>query len=140
MLSKREEKALRNVPLFTDLSKKAFRRVVREMDEELFSPGQAIVKQGDPGGRFHIILEGRAKVKVGGRTSAKLGPGDYFGEISLLDKEDRSATVEADTHIKGLSITSWNFITLMQEEWAMTYKVILGLCGMVRSLDEKSLG
>ena len=140
MLNKKEEKALRSVPLFEDLSKAAFKRVVREMDEELYSSGQTIVKQGDPGGRFYLILEGRAKVKVGSKPAAKLGAGSYFGEISLLDKQPRSATVVADSQVRALSITSWNFFSLLQEEWAMTHKVLLGLCRTIRTLDRRTLG
>lgn len=126
---------LRRVPLFEGLSKPQLRYVLRETKEEPFSPGQTIVREGTSGGRFYLILEGRAKVIINNRSRRTLGPGDFFGELSLIDREPRSATVQAETHIRALSIASWNFLALLQEHWSMGHKVMVELSKRIRALD-----
>lgn len=129
---------LGKVPLFEGLTKKELKSVLRECEEEVFSQGQDIVVQGKSGGRFFLILEGRAKVTIGGRARGTLGPGDAFGEISIIDKKPRSATVTAETPIKALAITSWNFLSILQENWPITNKILQQLCARVRE-NEKSV-
>lgn len=126
---------LKEVPLFEGLAKSNLRSLMREMQEEVYSPGQTIVKEGQAGGRFFVILEGRAKVVIGGKTKSKLGPGDFFGEMSVIDKAPRSATVAAETHIKGLSLTSWNFLAVLEEAWPITRKILTTLSERVGDLE-----
>lgn len=126
---------LKSVPLFEGLAKTNLRSIAREMQEEVYSPGQTIVKKGDPGGRFFVVLEGRAKVVVGNRTRAKLGPGDFFGEMSVIDRAPRSASVVAETHITGLSLASWNLLATLEENWPITKKVLVALSERVRDLE-----
>jgi CRP/FNR family cyclic AMP-dependent transcriptional regulator len=109
----RSDSLLAKVPLFEGLSKKELRSLANELQEETFNAGEDIVTAGKPGGRFYLIIDGRAKVIKGDRTRNSLGPGDYFGEISIIDKGPRSATVRADTYVRALSIASWNFLSVL---------------------------
>ncbi len=88
MLKKKSDQlaALRSVPLFSSMSDRDLRAVLGGCREELYSDGQAIVREGQPGGPFFLITEGQAKLSVGGKTRATFHPGDYFGEIAVVDK------------------------------------------------------
>lgn len=66
---------------------------------------------------------------------SELGPGSYFGEMSLFEGGTRSATIRATTHVKALAITSWNFLAILEENWAITKKVLAELSRRVRDLE-----
>jgi CRP-like cAMP-binding protein len=127
---------LKSVPLFGALSRGELNDVVDLAREELFSPGQDIVTEGQAGGPFFTITEGRADVIVHGKKVRELGPGSHFGEMALFEGTPRSATVRASTHVKALAITSWNFLALLQDNWDLTKKILAELSRLVRELQE----
>lgn len=135
MPKKGAEQVLKGVALFQGLSRSELREIADEAREELFSPNQDIVSEGQSGGPFFCITEGRADVVVDGKKVGELGPGDYFGEMSLLEGGSRSATVKASTHVKALAITSWNFLAILQSNWEITKKVLAELSRRVRELE-----
>lgn len=135
MSAKIDMSLLQKIPLFQGMSKAHLRSLLKQTNLEKFPSGKVIVAEGDPGGRMFLILDGLAKVSVKGRNRTTLGPGDFFGEISLLDKGPRSATVTAETSVEALSLTSWNFLSLMQEHWTMNAAVLRSLAQLVRHLD-----
>jgi len=85
--------------------------------------------------RFFVILDGQAKVLVNRRTRRRLGAGDSFGEISLLDGLPRSATVVADGPVTTWSLASWNFRPLLRADSEIAERVIVGLCRMLREAE-----
>lgn len=135
-MAKKAEDVLKSVPLFEGLSKGELKHIAGEAREELFSPGQDIVTQGQAGGPFFCITEGRADIYIDGEKVADLGPGSYFGEMSLFDGSGRSATIRAATHMKALAISSWNFLAILQDNWDLTKKVLAQLSGRIRKLEE----
>ena len=138
-MAKREAlELLGSVPLFEGLSKRELDLIYREAKETQFDPGHDIVEQGATGVGFHLILEGTADVLVGGRKRATLGPGDYFGEMSLLDGGPRSATVRTTSWIRTLSLTSWAFLPLLDKMPSIARKMLVELSRRLRGL-EKSL-
>src|SRR5207253_5889481 len=113
---------------------------VAEMAKEIdFGPGVAITQEGEPGGRFFVLLEGDADVNVDGKTVKTLGAGDSFGEISLIDGRPRTATVVARTSVRTMSLASWNFLPLLLEYPSMAEAVLLAVCERLRELDESHL-
>src|SRR5438105_1728376 len=88
---------LSQVPLFSACSKKDLQTIAKASDEVTVPKGKVLVQEGRPGHEFFLIIDGKSTVSRNGRKIATLGPGDYFGELSLLDREPRSATVAADT-------------------------------------------
>src|SRR4249919_3738863 len=86
---------LAGVPLFADLSRADLRRIASVAKRMRYREGATVVEEGTPGGRFFAIQSGHAEVVSKGRTQARLGPGAYFGELSVIDGEPRSATVIA---------------------------------------------
>jgi len=130
--------ALRSVSLFSSMSDRDLKAVLDGCREEVYSDGQAIVREGTPGGPFFLIVEGQAKMTVGGKQVKKLAPGDYFGEIAMIDKGPRSATVVAVGNVKALAIASWDFLALCEQDWKIAHKVMMGLAAAVRSLDKNA--
>jgi CRP-like cAMP-binding protein len=128
--------ALRDVPLFACLDDKERRRVADLAREARFAPGEDIVTEGHSAGPFFLLTEGDALVIVGGKERGKLGQGDYFGEMSLLDGRPRSATVRAIGDVRALAISSWDFLALLERNWSMTHKLLNELAHRVRALDE----
>ena len=128
---------LARVPLFEGLSKKELRSIAKELQEETFNEGQDIVTAGKAGGRFYLIVDGRAKVIKGDRTrTTTLGPGDYFGEMSIIDKGPRSATVRAESYVRALSIASWNFLSVLEENFSIARKIMETLSARIRESDK----
>jgi CRP-like cAMP-binding protein len=134
-MAKKAVDVLGSVPLFQGLSKGELRSVANEFREEMYSPGQNIVSEGQSGGPFFCITEGRASVIVDDKKINELGPGAYFGEMAMLEGGTRSATIRAETHVKALAITSWNFLALLQGNWDITKKVLAQLSKRVRELE-----
>ena len=126
---------LSNVPLFEGFSKADLKKIVKEANEDRFGPKTPIVTEGESGGRFFLILEGQADLVIGGRKRRGLGPGDHFGEMSILDKGPRSASVIAASEVRTLSIASWNFLSMLQEDFRLAKKVMIGMSRRIRELD-----
>jgi CRP-like cAMP-binding protein len=106
---------IRNVPLFSRLSRKGLQEVASIADEIDFSAGKVLTKQGARGREFIVILEGAAKVEQDGKPINTLGEGDFFGEIALVTKLPRTATVTATQAMRALVITDRDFLTLMKK-------------------------
>ena len=140
MLKKKSDQlaALRAVSLFSSMSDRDLKAVLGGCREELYSDGQAIVREGTPGGPFFLIVEGHAKLTVGGKSRRVLGPGDYFGEMALIDKGPRAATITADGNVKALAIASWDFLALCEQDFKIAHKVMTGLTRVIRTLDENA--
>jgi len=128
--------ALRAVTLFSSLSDRDLKTVLAGCREELYSDGQAIVREGQPGGPFFLIVEGQAKLSVGGRTRTTLHPGDYFGELALIDKGPRAATIVASGNVKALAMPSWDFLALCQQDFKIAEKVMVGMAKLIRIIDK----
>ena len=95
---------LKELPLFAGLSKRHLRRIADLVQEARFSAQSTIVQEGSRGQTFYVILDGDVSVTRPGRRPARMGAGDFFGEMSLLDGKERSATVVADTDVLTLRI------------------------------------
>ena len=126
---------LAGVPLFKGLNRSELEAVLRSSDEVDHAAGRPIVREGTSGVGFHLILDGTATVSQGDRSLRSLGPGDYFGEIALIDGEPRSASVTADTPVRTLSVASWNFRPLLEEHPRITVKLLLEMCRRLREME-----
>jgi len=138
-MAKNQIDALSKVHLFEGLSKRDLKRIADETREEHFAEGKEIVKQGQGGGRMYVILQGRCSVVVGGRKKGSLSAGDHFGVISMFDKGQRSATVVADGLVDAISLSSWNFLSLLEEHPQIARKVMAELARLVRENTSKEL-
>jgi CRP-like cAMP-binding protein len=106
---------IRNVPLFSRLSKKGLQEVASIADEIDFPSGKVLTQQGARGREFIVILEGTAAVEQDGKSINTLGEGDFFGEIALVTKLPRTATVTATQPMRALVITDRDFLSLLKK-------------------------
>ena len=124
--------ALSRVPLFADLNRREMEQIARLFKERRFSAGESVAKEGAGGASFFVISSGEATVSVKGKELAKLGPGDYFGEIALIDEGARSATVAATTELICYGLTLWEFRPLVQQNPAIAWKLLQALAERLR--------
>lgn len=100
---------LRSVPLFSGLSKSQIRTMATTAKERSYRDNELIVRQGEKGIGFYLILDGRARVEKAGQKLSELGPGQFFGEMALLDEQPRTADVKAQGPVKCLVLSPWEF-------------------------------
>jgi CRP/FNR family cyclic AMP-dependent transcriptional regulator len=103
-----EPSRLKRIPLFEKFSDEELRQIAPFAEEASADPGNVLVREGDYSYQFVAIDEGTAKVTRDGGTVAELGPGDFFGEIGLLEKSLRTATVEATSPMRLITLTGWD--------------------------------
>ena len=130
-----------SIPLFAGLTGKCAEQIAAEMKPYKFSSGEAVIVEDDGGrfGRLFVIVEGTAVATVGGREVATYGPGDSFGEMSVLDGKPRSATVTATSEMSTVGLASWNMRSLMQEHPEIALHLVDVLTARVRAMDAKLL-
>lgn len=126
---------LGQVPLFAGLSRRQLRRLADHTDTAYFRQGETIVESGQPGGTFYVILEGAAKVVRGRRTIDRMEPGDFFGEISLLDGGPRTASVIAETPVSAIRVFKRSFDRLVSHEPAVAAEILAVVAGRLRQAE-----
>jgi CRP-like cAMP-binding protein len=129
---------LSGVELFSGLTKKEAGFILQFMRDYDYPAGKVMVQEGDKGGRFFLIVSGTAVVSRNGRRIRKLGPGDSFGDIALIDGGPRSATVTAETPISTLTLALWNFKAALLENPSITYKLLLVLSKRLREAESRA--
>jgi CRP/FNR family cyclic AMP-dependent transcriptional regulator len=107
--------ALGKVPLFAELGERELKLLSGQMHERRFPEGAQVTVEGSHGAGFFVIAEGNASVSVGGEPRATLGPGDYFGEIALIDEGVRSASITAVTDLLCYGMTPWEFRPFVEQ-------------------------
>ncbi len=127
--------ALRATPLFSAMTDKDLRRVLTISKVVSHAEGQPVVEEDQTAIGFHAILSGEAEASVGGAVVGTLGPGAYFGEMSLLDGKPRSATVRATTDLETLVIPSWDFNHLLDQHPEMMRALLVELCRRLRKIE-----
>ena len=128
---------LRNVPMFSALDDLELERLAAEFRERSFRDGDRIVLEGDEGLTFFVIEDGNATVSVRGQVVAELGPGDHFGEIALVDRGRRAATVVANGDVRTHMLPIWNFRPLVEGNPELAWKLLETLAGVLRDVEER---
>jgi len=126
---------VKGVPLFADLDKRELQGLASSMKERTFNTGQTIASEGQTGIGFFVIAEGTAKVTQGDEERATLGPGDYFGEIALIDDGTRTASVTADSDLKVYGLTSWEFRPLVETNASIAWKLLQTMAKRLREAE-----
>jgi CRP/FNR family transcriptional regulator, cyclic AMP receptor protein len=123
------------VPLFETLSKRHLKKVAGLTTTVEYDAGDTVIQEGEPGDSFFVAVSGQAKVVTGGRTVHRLIPGDHFGEISLLDGGERTATVSAETPMTLLMIQRKNFLKELEQDPEVAISLLESLARMIRRFD-----
>lgn len=124
---------IRAVPLFSDLDDKTAERLAGEFVERHFDVGASIAAEGADGLNFFIVASGEASVTVQGNQVGALGPGSSFGEVALVDKSARTATVTATTPMVAYALPIWSFRPFVEERPELAWKLLEILAGMLRT-------
>lgn len=130
---------LEEVALLEACSRKQLRAVARITDVLELPAGTTLARAGEPGNEFFLIMDGSARVEVSPRKRSRLAPGDYFGEMSLLDGGPRSATVVAETPVRLLVIKRRDFSTLLREAPELTQSILTTLSKRLRLAEQTGL-
>ncbi|MGZ4407962.1 MAG: cyclic nucleotide-binding domain-containing protein [Gaiellaceae bacterium] len=131
---------LEEVPLFEGLSKHHLRRIAKLARIRRFASGSAMVRAGDAGTSFFVMLDGTARVVPAGGRTRRLGAGDSFGEMALLDGAPRSADVVADGEVLTLTIGRSSFGKLLRKEPALTQALLRTLAARLRAAERSRAG
>jgi CRP/FNR family transcriptional regulator, cyclic AMP receptor protein len=115
---------LKRVPIFSDLDGKELERIANSMKQRTFKAGETVTTEGQTGVGFFVIEEGEAIVTVGGDERRKLGPGDYFGEVALLNESARTATITAESDLRCYGLTAWEFRPLVETHGSIAWKLL----------------
>jgi CRP/FNR family transcriptional regulator, cyclic AMP receptor protein len=126
------------VPLFAGLREKDLRLLAKRLTARRFREGQAVTLQGQSGIGFFIIEDGTAAVEVEGQHVRALGPGDYFGEVALIDSGPRSATVKATSDLRCRALTAWEFRPFVHEHPEVAWALLEFLVARLRDAEART--
>jgi len=125
-------KTLKNVPLFAGLDDRELGEIASSMRERRYKAGDVMTQEGSGGVGFFVVEEGEADVTVGGETKGSIGPGDYFGEIALINESPRTATLTARTDMVCYGMTPWDFRPLVESNSAIAWKLLTAMADKMR--------
>jgi CRP-like cAMP-binding protein len=126
---------LQRVPLFAGLDPKELGRLSGSFKERTFSTGETVAAEGEGGAGFFVIESGEAVVKVHGHERGRLGPGDYFGDIAMIDQGDRTASIEAESDLKCYGLTFWDFRPLVESDARIAWPLLQAMAKRLRAAE-----
>lgn len=137
MTKKQKAALLRKVNLFSGVGPRALDAIAGLMTEIEFAPQRYIVRQGQVGTGFYLIASGRAQVTRGNAAIAELRPGDFFGELSVLDQSPRMAHVIAVEPTTCLALASWDLARLLEKNPKVTLAMLRVVAARLRAATEQ---
>ncbi|MGH3072774.1 MAG: cyclic nucleotide-binding domain-containing protein [Gaiellaceae bacterium] len=118
---------IKGVPLFSSASKQELAEIASIADEIDLPEGRVLIREGDSGREFFVLINGSAEVERGGKKVATIGPGDFFGEIALITKTPRNATITTTSSVRALVITDRAFRQLLDHSPQIAIGVLTAL-------------
>ncbi len=134
-LGKRGADLLAQVPLFEGLSRRHLKQIAEHADEIWFRENETVIEANRPGGTFFVIVEGEVKVMRGNRVIARAGPGEFFGEISLLDGGPRTASVVAGSPVLAVRLFKTSFDKVVTQEPRVAAKILAVVARRLREAE-----
>ena len=128
---------LQGVQLFAEMDRKQAQQIARLLKERHYAKGETVIMEGSGGASFFVIESGEVCVSVKGEERARLGPGDYFGELALIDGGPRSATVTASSDLLCYGLTFWEFRPLVEGNGAIAWKLLQALAKRLRAAEPR---
>ncbi len=127
-----KQNLLKNVPLFANLNKKNLKEIAEITEEIQKETGTVLAHEGKTGHAFVFVVKGNVKVEKNGKFVNRLSSGDFFGEISLIDGQPRTATVTAETDVKLLVLHSSYFDEIVDKVPGLSKEIMRALCKYLR--------
>ncbi len=124
--------ALERLPLFSDLTRRELQSVARLFKERRFAKGETVIKEGSGGAAFFVIESGEATVFIGGRERSTLKARDHFGEVALIDRGARMATIVAASDLSCYGVTYWDFRPFVEQNGVIGWKLLERMAMMLR--------
>ncbi|HUC05146.1 MAG TPA: cyclic nucleotide-binding domain-containing protein [Acidimicrobiales bacterium] len=131
------EEVLAGVPLFSMLKPKELKRLAAEAHDMAYPAGKSLTQTDELGATFFVVAEGALEVSVGGTPVRTLGPGDYFGEMALIDHQARSATIVATTECRCLVFSGWVFRPFALEHPEVAWALLERMVARVREAESR---
>jgi len=122
-------------PLWTGLGNQDFKAIVKMAKQHKFESGDTIVRKGEEGAGFYLVLDGAVEIRSDGNVLSKLGPGQFFGEMSVVDAQPRSADVVAVEPSRVLFLSAWSFKSLVSERPRIAVKMLQEFVRRLRNTD-----
>jgi CRP/FNR family cyclic AMP-dependent transcriptional regulator len=129
---------LGTVPFFSGLDEKKRKSIAAEGKEMSYKAGDTIVEEGSMGVGFYLILDGKAEVRKAGKVLANLGKGHFFGEMSLIDEQPRSADVVAASPTKCWALSSWAFASIVKTHPEIAMMMLKEMVKRLRAAQSSS--
>lgn len=136
-MSKPTPDLLRNVSLFSDLDEKDLASLAEEFSERRFSPGEKVSMEGEGGLMFFVVESGEASVEVRGEEVGSLGPGASFGEIALIDRRPRTATVTARTELRTFGLPVFVFRPFVEARPQVAWKLLEAMADRLETAESR---
>ena len=133
---KEREELLQKVSMFSALDKKEVARLASVAQERRVPSGTVLTKEGEAGDEFFVVAEGMAQASIGGRKVGSIPAGSFFGELSLLDRGPRTATVTAELPTRLVVLTAKDFGGVLADVPAISLKIMRGLASRIRQADK----
>ncbi len=134
--SSQKMELLKKVPMFSNLSQRHLREISKHADQVKVEAGRVLAQQEKKGWEFIFIVDGKARVEKDGKVIRQLSEGDFFGEISLIDGEPRTATVISDTDMTLLIVNKTSFDHLLDKIPGLQRKILIALCKYLRNAEK----
>jgi CRP-like cAMP-binding protein len=132
----RRAELLAGCPLFRGIDADGLAMLAERATQVDFPAGHVIARQGEIGTGFFVVISGRVRVVRDGERIAELGPGEFFGELSVLDRMPRNAMVAAEEATSCLALASWDFDAVLLEQPALTLAILRGVAARLREVTE----
>jgi CRP-like cAMP-binding protein len=130
--------SLKDVPLLSCLNQRELKRLSKNIREQTFPAGTTIVREGKMSGvGFYIVSEGEGVVTLEGKELARLHPGDHFGELALIGKRERGATVTAETPLTCLVMATWDLEELVKSSPSTAWKLLRHVVNLLAEERER---
>jgi len=130
-----DDERLASIPLLAPLDKRARRQVLHTAREAHYTAGQTVVREGDPATVLYLIVDGHASVQQEGRTVGRMGPGEFFGELALIEQHGRTATVVAEDELDCLLISAWEFKASLEEHPEMAIPMLNAIIARLHRIE-----
>ncbi|MBA3689248.1 MAG: cyclic nucleotide-binding domain-containing protein [Chloroflexi bacterium] len=130
-----DDERLASIPLLAPLDKRARQQVLHTAREAHYTAGQTVVREGDPATVLYLIVDGHASVQQERRTVGRMGPGEFFGELALIEEHGRTATVVAEDELDCLLISGWEFKASLEEHPEMAIPMLNAIIARLHRIE-----
>ncbi len=129
---------LQRIPLFADLEPRELKRLSGSFKERTFEAGASVATEGEGGAGFFVIESGEAVVSIHGDERGRLGPGDYFGDIAMIDQGERTASIQAESDLKCYGLTFWDFRPIVESDARIAWPMLQAMAKRLREAEAEA--